>query len=100
MAFLDCHPTALPLPMQIPQFCLEDDKPLKRRAFTASVQQGLLEWLGGTQFNGHSFRIRAATTASAVGLPDSTIKSLGRWSSNAFQGYIHPYPEDFLVWQA
>ena len=76
-------------------FCLENGKPLKRKAFTASVQQALSSsGLVGTQFNGHSFRIGAATTASAIGLPDSTIKSLGRWSSDAFQGYIRPSPED------
>ena len=76
-------------------FCLEDGRPLKRRVFTASVQQALTSsGLIGTQFNGHSFRIGAATTASAVGLPDSTIKSLGRWSSDAFQGYIRPSPGD------
>ena len=74
-------------------FCLEDGRPLKRRVFTASVQQALTSsGLIGTQFNGH--RIGAATTASAVGLPDSTIKSLGRWSSDAFQGYIRPSPGD------
>ena len=80
---------------QIPgaPFCLEDGRPLKRRVFTASVQQALTSsGLIGTQFNGD--RIGAATTASVVGLPDSTIKSLGRWSSDAFQGYIRPSPED------
>ena len=48
----------------------------------------------GTRLNGHSFRIGAATTTSVVGLPDFTIKSLGRWSSDAFQGYIRPSPGD------
>ena len=76
-------------------FCLEDGRPLKRKAFTASIQQALsISGLDGTQFNGHSFRIGAATTASAVGLSDSTIKVLGRWSSDAFQGYIRPSPQD------
>ena len=90
-------PDYLALRRQIPGalFCLEDGRPLKRRVFTASVQQVLTNsGLIGTQFNGHSFRIGAATTASAVGLPDSTIKLLGRWSSDAFQGYIRPSPED------
>ena len=35
----------------------------------------------------HSFRIGAATTAAAAGL-----KSLGRWSSNAYLSYIHCQP--------
>ena len=46
-------------------FCLENRKPLKCKAFTASVQQALSSSsLVGTQFNRHSFRIGAATTAS------------------------------------
>ena len=37
----------------------------------------------------HSFRIGAATTAAAAGLPTWLIKTLGRWSSNAYLTYVH-----------
>ena len=40
------------------------------------------------QYAGHSFRSGAATTAAAVGIPDSTIQTLGRWQSAAFLLYI------------
>ena len=56
-------------------FQLEDSKPLKRQTFATSVQQALTSSdLDRSQFNGHSFRMRAATTASAAGLEESTIK--------------------------
>ena len=36
----------------------------------------------------HSFRIGAATTAAAAGLPAWLIKTLGRWQSDAYLTYI------------
>ena len=44
------------------------------------------------RYSSHSFRIGAATTASAADVPAWLIKVLGRWSSNCFERYIHtPY---------
>jgi hypothetical protein len=39
-------------------------------------------------YNGHSFRIGAATTAAQKGLEDSLIQTLGRWKSGAYKVYI------------
>ena len=39
-------------------------------------------------FSSHSFGIGAATAAGRNGIPDHLIQELGRWKSNAYQGYI------------
>ena len=41
-----------------------------------------------SSFSSHSFRIGAATTAAATGLPDWLIQSLGRWESDSYLHYI------------
>ena len=78
-----------------PLFVLEDGQPLRHSLFVDHVQEALeATGLSGTHFKGHSFRIGAATSASAAEVPESTIKILGRWKSLAYQQYIRPSVND------
>ena len=52
------------------------------------LQQG---GLNHVDCSSHSFRIGAATTAAAAGLPPWLIKALGRWHSDAYLAYIVYY---------
>ena len=54
-------------------------------AMRGALQQAGVE---AQRYAGHSFRIGAATTAARCGLPDSLIKTLGRWESAAYTVYI------------
>ena len=68
--------------------------PLSRDHLTDFFRR-LLQPAGYQQclYSSHSFRICAVTTAAAAGLPAWLIKSLGRWSSDAYQTYIQCPPE-------
>ena len=44
--------------------------------------------LNEDHFSTYSFRIGVATTASAAGVPDCLIRTLGHWSSDAYQLYV------------
>ncbi|CAC5390600.1 unnamed protein product [Mytilus coruscus] len=44
--------------------------------------------LNPEEFNTHSFRIGAATTAALEGKTDEEIQSMGRWNSYSFKSYI------------
>ena len=71
-----------------PLFCYADGRPLSRQELSSSVQS-ILHSAGYTgSYSGHSFRIGAATTAAARGVTDHLIRTLGRWSSDAYQLYI------------
>ncbi len=78
-----------------PLFVFSDGSPLHRSRFVQEVQRALsASGLTGLNFNSHSFRIGAATSAGAAGVPESTIKVLGRWKSLAYQQYIRPSMDD------
>ena len=77
-----------------PLFIRQNSTPLRRKWFVTRIQHALsAAGVPGSSFNGHSFRIGAATTASAAAIPETTIKTLGRWRSMAYQRYIRPSAE-------
>ena len=74
-----------------PLFLLQSWQPLSKQVLVAAVRDALgSAGVDVGRFNGHSFRIRAATAAAQAGLQDSTIQQLGRWSSSAFTRYLRP----------
>ena len=73
-----------------PFFTFADGRYLTRDRFVSSVRAALRrQGVDDTRYSGHSFHIGAATTAALRGLPDSLIKTLGRWESSAYTVYIH-----------
>ena len=79
-----------------PLFLLQSGKPLTRSVLTSWLCNILAAAGIPGNFSSHSFRIRAATVAARNGIPDHQIQTLGHWSSNAFQLYMHS-PVDVLA---
>ena len=76
-------------PSQGPLFRHQSGQPILRQDFDRALKRALaFNKLDSQAFKGHSFRIGAATSAAAIGLPDSRIRQLGRWKSDAFKKYI------------
>ena len=72
-----------------PFFQFQGERPLTKALFTSKVREGLRAiGLPEQNFVGHSFRIGAVTTAASVGIEDSVIRTMGRWSSSAYLVYI------------
>ena len=72
-----------------PLFVLSTGSPLSRSHLVANLHTALRQaGLDESRYNGHSFRIGAATTATQQGLEDSLIQTLGRWRSEAYKIYI------------
>ena len=81
-----------------PLFIYQDGRPLSQADLVAAVRQALAaEGFDMSRFNGHSFRIGAATTAAQVGIPDSVIQTLGRWKSSAFMTYVQTLPQQLTA---
>ena len=72
-----------------PLFTLNNGLPLTRNLLVQRLQSALRKaGLDDSHYNGHSFRIGAATSAAQHGLEDSLIQTLGRWRSDAYRTYI------------
>ena len=80
-----------------PLFVFSDGSYLTRQRFTSSITSTLQRaGINDKQYNTHSFRIGAVTTAKEAGVSDVEIKMLGRWKSSAYQLYVHT-PRDKLA---
>ena len=72
-----------------PLFRFVDGAGLTRSRFVAQIREALrVAGVDESRYNGHSFRIGAATTAAARGIEDCVIKTLGRWESTAYLQYV------------
>ena len=72
-----------------PLFRFKNGQPLTRSRLVMEVRKALQEaGLQPETYAGHSFRIGAATTAAACGVPADVIKTLGRWKSQAYLLYV------------
>ena len=71
-----------------PLFCFQDGSPISysyyRNVFTLLQSFTSL----GSKYHLHSLRIGAATHAASQGIPEETIKRMGRWHSQAVLKYI------------
>ena len=79
-----------------PLFVYRDGTPLSRPWLSSFLQTTLQSAGVPGKFSGHSFRIGAATMAATRGVPDHLIKTMGRWSSEAYLLYVRTPVETIL----
>jgi hypothetical protein len=80
-------------PPNQPAFRWQDGRPLTAKRFNTILKEQLGNSTSEGQrvFTSHCFRIGAASRLGAIGHSDEDLKSLGRWSSRAFEEYLlHP----------
>ena len=79
-----------------PLFVSHSGLPMSR-AWFASRFRLLCSWCGldPKRYTPHSLRIGGAT-AMAQFVSPATLKSMGRWSSSAFERYVRPSPNDVI----
>lgn len=70
---------------------------LTRAAFVKETKR-LVKAIGldSTKYSGHSYRSGGATSGALAGFSAIELKLLGRWSSNAFEGYLRTPPQVLL----
>ena len=91
--YLQSHIQRRPPPHSL-LFRWSSGEPISRQTFSNCIKHlATLAGIDASRYATHSFRIGAAITAAAAGLPDSTIKVMGRWSSEAYQSYIRTLPQ-------
>lgn len=74
---------------QGPLFRTEKGLPISRNRFAGQLKTCLRRLpVDHSRFSLHSFRIGAATSAILAGKSHEEIRTLGRWSSDAFKRYI------------
>ena len=83
------HIFSLSHPRQAPLFSFQSGS-LRTRSAVISLLRDIVRLvrLPFHSLKGHTFRIGAASTAAAVGLPDWRIKIIGRWYFDCYQLYI------------
>ncbi|XP_064602382.1 uncharacterized protein LOC135468177 [Liolophura sinensis] len=70
-------------------FQLGSGAPVTYKHFCSTLHSALkFNVLDTKQYKGHSFRIGAATRAASMGIPETVIRKLGRWKSDALKQYI------------
>jgi hypothetical protein len=79
-----------------PLFICNNGSPLKPTVVNSWLRSILHSAGLAGNYSSHSFRIGAATSAAVSGMPDHLIKTLGRWSSDAYLRYIRTPPEVLL----
>lgn len=80
---------ASPIAPDKPLFRLQNGRPLTRTLVSTELRRLLaMCGLDTSAYATHSFRIGAATTAAASGIPAWLIKTMGRWSSDCYERYI------------
>ena len=78
------------IPPDAPVFHWLSGEPLTRSALTHSLRAHVAQLgLDPAAFSGISLRKGGATAAHAAGLPDATIRAIGRWRSDAHLRYQH-----------
>ena len=80
-----------------PFFQFNNREPLTRELLVQHLREALTNaGIDASKFSGHSFRIGAASTAAALGVEDSLIKTLGQWKSSAYLPYVR-IPQEKLA---